>query len=243
MVFMNLKEIIIDSLRYSASDLKMLVFLGLVLLIADMADELSLAGEMVDELRVVLLFVVIILAIFEAGYVFRILQETIKGSKKLPPFNRFRLMFYHGIKELVILIIYFLIPLLLFSFFFLNFLFSMDINDVPGENALYFMVLLSLTVVIYALFPAVVLHRVHNNGDFRSGFEFWKIFRKIRSVGLKRLIVVYFGIFIIVTIVELVLSDSIAGTIPVVGGLIPDLIIAPYLLIFTTRVLGLIDRP
>lgn len=54
---------------------------------------------------------------------------------------------------------------------------------------------------------------------------------------------VYLGIFIIVTIIELALKDSISSTIPIFGELIPDLIIAPLLLIFTTRVLGLIDQP
>ncbi len=55
---------------------------------------------MADELRLVLFAAVILLAIFEAGYVYRILEETIKGSKKLPKFNNLRLMFYHCLKEL-----------------------------------------------------------------------------------------------------------------------------------------------
>ena len=83
MELINLKELITDSLRYSASDLKMVVLLGLVLLLADIA-ELSFAGEMADELRLVLFAAVLLLAIFEAGYVYGILEETIKGSKKLP---------------------------------------------------------------------------------------------------------------------------------------------------------------
>jgi hypothetical protein len=119
----------------------------------------------------------------------------------------------------------------------------MDLNDVPGESVIFFLGFLSLTTIIYVFFPAVILHRAHHNGDFRSSFDFKKIYHKIRSVGLKRLILVYLGIFIIVTIVEVVLADSISGTIPLVGGLIPDLLIAPFLLIFTTRVLGMIDQP
>jgi Protein of unknown function (DUF4013) len=243
MVFMNLKQIIIDSLRYSASDLKMVVFLGLVILIADMANELSGVGKMADELRLVLFSVVILLAIFEAGYAFRILEETIKGSKKLPQFNKLGLMFSHGLKELIILTIYFSIPLLLFVLYFFNFLISTDLNKVPGENVTIFLGILSLTVIIFAFFPAVLLHRAHHNGDLRSGFEFRKIYNKIKSVGLKRLILVYLGIFLVVSILEVAFADSIAGTIPVFDELIPDLIIAPYLLIFTTRVLGLIDQP
>jgi hypothetical protein len=240
---MNLKDIILDSIRYSTSNLKAIIPLGLVLLIADMADELSWAGDFADELKIVLSFIVILLAFFEAGYVFRILEETVKGSKKLPHFNNFKLLFIHGFKELLVLFAYFLIPIFLFFLFFFEFLFSMDLNDVGGGDALLFIIFLSVTLIIYAFFPAVLLHRAHNNGNIRSSFDFRKIYHKIRNVGFKRLIVVYLGIFILVSIVKLVLSDSIASTIPVVGEIIPDLIIAPFLLIFTTRVLGLIDRP
>ena len=55
MVFINLKEIITDSLRYSASDLKMVILLGLVLLLADMANEISYTGELAYELSLVFL--------------------------------------------------------------------------------------------------------------------------------------------------------------------------------------------
>ena len=55
MVFINLKEIIADSLRYSASDLKMVILLGLVLLLADMASEISYTGELAYELSLVFL--------------------------------------------------------------------------------------------------------------------------------------------------------------------------------------------
>lgn len=152
-------------------------------------------------------------------------------------------MFYHGFKELIVLILYFLIPILLFGLFYLNFLTSLDINDVPIVTDIFFLIILSLTIVIYIFFPAVLLHRAHNNGDFRSSFDFRKIYLKIRAVGLKRLILVYLGLFLLVTIVKVVLSDSVAVNVPLLGEVIPDLIIAPYLLIFTTRVLGLIDQP
>lgn len=185
MALINLKELITDSLRYSASDLKMVVLLGLVLLFADIADELSFAGEMADEFRLVLFTAVILLAIFEGGYVYRILEETIKGSKKLPKFNKLRLMFYNGLKELTVLILYFLISILLFGLFYLNFLTSLDINDVPIVSDIFFLIVLSLTIVIYVFFPAVLLHRAHNNGEFRSSFDFRKIYLKIRAVGLK----------------------------------------------------------
>ena len=239
---MNLNEIIIDAMKYSASDLKMLLLLGLVLFIADFADSLSGAGETTDILRFFLSVVVILLAIFEAGYVFRIVEETIHGSKKLPQFNNLKITFIHGLKETIVLIMYFSIPLLLFVLFFVEFLFSMDLDDVPGESAVLFLIILAITVIIYAFFPAVLLHRAHHNGDVRTSFDFKKIYHKIRNVGIKRLIIVYLGIFIVGTMVEVALSDSLANSVPIIGTFIPDLIIAPYILIFSARFLGLIDR-
>jgi Protein of unknown function (DUF4013) len=239
----NLKEIIIDSLKYSASDLKMLVLLGIVLLLADTAEGLNYVGVFANEMELVLLVIVIIMAIFEAGYVFRILLETIKGSTKLPKFNNLKLMFFSGVTEIVILILYFSIPIVFFGLFYLNFLISMDFNTLPVVSDISILIILSLTVIIYIFFPAVLLHRAHNEGKFRSSFEFKNIYHKIRSVGFHRLVVVYLGLFIIVSMVKIVLVSTVSDNIPLIGDIIPDLIIAPYLLIFTTRVLGLIDTP
>ena len=239
----NLKEIIIDSLKYSASDLKMLLVLGFVLLLTDVANGLTYTGIIADWIRIILYAVVIILAIFEAGYVFRIILETIQGSNKLPKFNNLKSMFFSGVKELVILFLYFLIPILFFGLFYLNFLFSMNINELPAVNDIFLFTILGLTALIYIFFPAVLLHRAHHDGSFKSSFDFIKIYHKIRNVGLRRLVVVYLGLFIIVSIVKIVLTSTVAQNLPIIGELIPDLIIAPYLLIFTTRVLGLIDKP
>jgi hypothetical protein len=239
----NLKEIIIDSLKYSASDLKMLVVLGFVLLLADFADNLTNTGLFANEIKLVLFCIVIIMAIFEAGYVFRILLETIQGYNKIPKFKNLKLMFFQGVIELVLLILYFSIPIVFFGVFYLNFLISMDFNALPIVSDIFIVIILSITVLIYIFFPAVLLHRAHHNGSFRSSFDFKKIYHKIRSVGLRRLVVVYLGLFIIVSIVKIVLTSTFAENLPLLGEVIPDLIIAPYLLIFTTRALGLIDKP
>jgi hypothetical protein len=239
----TLKEIIIDSLKYSASDLKMVVILGLVLLIADNADNLTYTELYGNEIKLLFLAVVIIMAIFEAGYIFRILVETIQGSKKLPKFNNLKLMFTHGLNEIIILILYFSIPVIIFILFYLNFLNNLNFNVLPIVNYVFISIILILTVLIYVFFPAVILHRAHNNGNFRSSFDFGKIYHKIRSIGFKRLIIVYLGLFLIVTIIKTVLTSTFATNIPLIGEVIPDLLIAPYLLIFTTRFLGLIDKP
>lgn len=145
----NLKDIIIDSLKYSASDLKMLVLLGFVLLLADTAEGLTNTRLFANEIKLVLWSIVIIMAIFEAGYVFRILIETIQGFKTLPKFNNLKLMFFQGVIELILLIIYFSIPLVFFGVFYLNFIISMDFNTLPVVTDIYILIILSLTVLIY----------------------------------------------------------------------------------------------
>jgi hypothetical protein len=239
----RLKDIIIDSLKYSASDLKVLVLLGFVLLLADTAENLTYVGLFNEEIKFVLLGIVIFLTILEAGYVFRIILETVQGSNKLPKFENLKLMFVQGVIEFVLLIIYFSIPLLFFGAFYLNFLMSIDFNTLPLLSDVFIIIILGFTVLIYVLFPAVLLHRADSNGSFKSSFDFIMIYHKIRSIGLRRLVVVYLGLFIIASIVKIVLTSTVAHNLPIIGEIIPDLIIAPYLLIFTTRVLGLIDKP
>ncbi len=236
-----LKDIIIDSLKYSASDLKMLIVLGFVLLLAETSEYFTYTGLLSYEIKLVLFVIVIVLAIFEAGYVFRIIVETIQGSDKLPKLENLKLMFVQGVTEVVLLILYFSIPIVFFGVFYFNFLISMDYTTLPLVTDIFALAILSITVLIYIFFPAVILHRAHNEGSFKSSFDFIKIYHKIRNVGLRRLVVVYLGLFIIVSIVKIALTSTVAHNLPIIGEIISDLIIAPYLLIFTTRVLGLID--
>ncbi|MTK63599.1 MAG: DUF4013 domain-containing protein [Methanobacterium sp.] len=239
---MSIKDIIIDSLKYSASNLKILLLLGMVLVIADLGDELAFLGDLSDTIKLIISAVVILIAIFEAGYVFRILEETIKGSNSLPELNNFKEMFIHGLSEMALIIIYFVVPVVLVMVLFLNFIISYDIEDVTVVSGSIFLLIACIAGSIFALFPAVMLHRANNNTDLRSSFDIRAIYHKIRKVGLKRLIIVYFTIIILVATIREALVPSMDGTIPLMIGIISDLLIAPYLLIFTSRVLGLLDN-
>jgi hypothetical protein len=239
---MKIKDIIIDSLKYSASDLKILLLLGMVLVIADLSDELSFLGDLSTYVAVIISIVVILITIFEAGYVFRIIEETIQGSNSLPQFNDFKGMFVHGLSEMFLILIYFVVPVVLLLLVFLNYLLKYDIENVSLFSGLVFVLILGFAVTIFALFPAVMLHRANNNCDLRSSFDLRAIYHKIRNVGLKRLIIVYFTIIILVAMIREVLIPSMDGPFPLLLGIVSDLIIAPYLLIFTSRVLGLLDN-
>lgn len=239
---MKIKDIIIDSIKYSASDIKILLLLGMVLVIADLGDELSFLGDLSGTVKLMISVVVVIIAIFEAGYVFRIIEETVKGSNSLPSVNNFKDMFIHGLSEIFLILIYFIIPVVLVLVIFFNFIITNNIEDVSFVSGMIFFIIIGLAVVIFMLFPAVMLHRANDNCDLRSSFDLRAIYHKIRNVGLKRLIIVYFTIIVIVAMVREALVPSMDGTIPLIIGIILDLLIAPYLLIFTSRVLGLLDN-
>jgi len=238
---MTIKDIIIDSLKYSASDLKILLLLGMVLVIADIGDELSFIGELSETVKLLISAVVIIIAIFEAGYVFRIIEETVKGSNSLPRLTNFKTMFVHGLSETLLILIYFAVPLVALMLFF-SFMISNSIDDVSFVSGMILIIVIGVAVSVFMLFPAVMLHRANGNCDLRSSFDLRAIYHKIRNVGLKRLMIVYFTIIVIVAMVREILVPSMDGVLPLIIGIILDLLITPYLLIFTSRVLGLLDN-
>lgn len=239
---MSIKDIIIDSLKYSASDLKILLLLGIVLVIADLGDELSFLGDISDTIKFAISVLVILIAIFEAGYVFRIIEDTIKGSSSLPKLNDFKRMFIHGLSEIILIIIYFFVPVALVMVLFLNFIINDNIDDLTVVSGMILILIICFAVSILALFPAVMLHRANNNTDIRSSFDIRAIYHKIRRVGIRRLIIVYFAIIILVATIREVLVPSMDGIVPLLIGIVSDMLIAPYLLIFTSRVLGLLDN-
>ena len=239
---MKFKDIIIDSLKYSASDLKILLLLGIVLVIADLGDELSFLGDISNTVKFTISVLVVLIAIFEAGYVFRIIEDTIKGSSSLPKLNEFRRMFIHGLSEIILIFIYFIVPVALVMVLYVYFFVGDNIDDLSVLSGLILIIIICFAMVILSLFPAVMLHRANNNTDIRSSFDIRAIYHKIRKVGLKRLIIVYFTIIVLVATIREVLVPSMDGTVPLIIGIISDLLIAPYLLIFTSRVLGLLDN-
>lgn len=230
---MKLKEMLVDSFWYSVSDWKKLIILGILLVLMDSEGGFS-GSWVINGLNIIIFLVILILGVLEAGYIFRVLEESVEGSKKLPKFNRFHEMAVHGLKELIIVIVYFAVPSILVSMLLWGTKASTNVT-ITG-----FLILIILLGITYILFPAVMLNMAHNHGTVRSGLDFRAILRKIRYLGFKDLVVVYTGMFMVLGIVKLVLTDNLS-TLPLVGDLISQLLIAPFVLLFTMRMLGLMD--
>ncbi len=230
-----------DGLKYPFSDVKMIFILGVVLLAAELINKVPIDGMGVIHC-LILITTILIAVIVELGYVFKVIKETINGSDKLPKFNHLRAIFVHGIEEIIVSTIYLLLPFLLFALSFLL-LFSGYYSDLMWRVSLGYVFLISgliLTFISTFILQIVVMNMAHHHGSIKSGFNFKKIQGKIRIIGFKRLILAYIITTITVGSLVLFLSDLIKS-IPL-GLLISEVIIAPYLLLFTARILGLLDR-
>lgn len=238
---MGLREIILDSFRYTTSNWGKLIILGIVIFLADMVDELSYFQNLADEISTVLIVISILLVIFEIGYIFRIIEETTNGSKTLPAFNRIWETFFHGLKEILVTVLYFIFPFLLVL------LGAMEINDVIGHfsievDLLIILLGLFLASLLYLPFQAAVLNMANHHGTIKSGFDLKNIFNKMRMIGFKNLGFIYILTVLFALVVRYTLSDTIKILPYGLGDLISSLIIAPFILVFTARTLGLINK-
>lgn len=249
---MKLVHIIKDSSRYAAAAWHNVILLGILLFLADYLFDVD-TGLIDGVVDLVLVLVAIFLFLLETGYAFRILEETVHGSVKPPQFNRFSSLLFHGVNESIVTILYFLIPFILL-FIGLDLLSSYlelaleSVNDFLGlgidqfTSMIFFGVVFIMVLALPIIFQGVLLNMAHNNGTIRSAFNFQQIMSKLKKIGFKRLFFIYIITAALLIVLKNILFDTL-HQLPIVGDVILTLIIAPYLLIFTTRMLGLIDVP
>jgi len=115
-----------------------------------------------------------------------------------------------------------------------------------SSKTLYSALALILSALIYFWYLGVLINMGHNKGNIRSGFDLKGISLRLREAGIGNLLVVYFFIVFVATIL-LVAFFSTIETIPLniyqfnVGDILIQLLIALYTIIFAFRMLGLLD--
>ncbi len=240
---MEFKAMLTDAMRYSVSKWYNILILGLILFLTDHIIDFnvpSMIGGMGDVLIVI---IIIILSFLEIGYGFRIVEETVQGSSKPPNFHHPLSLIGHGVRESVILLIYFIFPLILIVIGISEFetMFNLDFSPML-DYALFIAIM--LFVCFNILFQGAVLNMAHHEGSLRSGFNMIMVFRKIRQVGLKNMLMISFITVAVIYILQQAIFDTLHG-LPFVGTTVGDVLstvlIAPFLILFTTRLLGLID--
>lgn len=154
-------------------------------------------------------------------------------------------MFKHGINEIIILFIYFLVPIIIF----LTVLdaISTQINfGLPSlsENliVMFIILLLILFFISDMIFTVAIPHMAFKGGSFKEAFKLFEIFRKIKEIGLKRLFIGYLIVALGLIAVGWPILKEIIESANIVGFVIAELIFAPYLMIFYARFTALIYK-
>lgn len=198
----------------------------------------------------------IIPIIFFYGYNYNVVklstQSMINGEDEPPEFSNFKEMFINGLKYIVVVLAYAIIPILIFS-----------LSMFTGDSGWIF-ALIGFILIIFAILFAylAIAHMARNDDSLKSAFAFSEIANIMASIGYFRYFLAYIGIviisFIVVFVVAIILGIVFAflgiatsgisanglGTVSAVGSILINFvmffIVMPYLSMFQNRCIGLI---
>ena len=176
----------------------------------------------------------------------------INGEDEPPEFSNFKEMFINGLKYIVVVLAYAIIPILIFS-----------LSMFTGDSGWIF-ALIGFILIIFAILFAylAIAHMASNDDSLKSAFAFSEIANIMASIGYFRYFLAYIGIviisFIVVFVVAIILGIVFAflgiatsgisanglGTVSAVGSILINFvmffIVMPYLSMFQNRCIGLI---
>ena len=252
---MKFKKLAVKSLRYAASDWYNLIILGVILFLVENLNSLPGNQPGIDIYDVTFWAIIAFLGFLESGYLFRIVEETLSGSKKPPKFNRLHELILHGIKKVSVFIIYFSVPLFilgLVAFDLKHYLKTLYMNSsalsyyLDPHIIFYLFAAILIGSIIYFWYLCAILNMAHNQGTIHSGLDLKMVYNRLKRVNIKYLLLVY----VLTVLITYLLASAIFTEyelIPFdiymwnVGDLILQLLLAPYLLIFSFRILGLME--
>jgi hypothetical protein len=200
-----------------------------------------------------------ILLLFEAGYAFRMVQKSIGGIDVPPKFNKFNIMFKHGINETVLISIYFSIPLIIL-YYILNYTLTpmpiiilfrlidyltsgLNIISSPIPDQMLFILVIFVVILGFILdmiFTVAIPYMASKGGSFREAFNFKEIFIKIRKIGLRRMLIAYFLVLLSIVVVGGPLLIKELSQTNIIGFIIAEGLIAPYIVMLDSRFIALL---
>ena len=102
---MNVKEIVVDSIKYPFLDWKKILILGLIVVIYKIPLHMfpvNLYNGFTDQF----LFIALLINFFISGYFFKIIQYSLKNKKELPKFSKWVNLFKNGFKVTCVSLVY-----------------------------------------------------------------------------------------------------------------------------------------
>lgn len=177
------------------------------------------------------------------GYSLRIM----KGTTPAPEPGEYLGMFIDGIKMLIIEIVYMIIPIIIgVAIFALSggfgsaAMFGMNVENPAAYMGMLLasfgisMIIFIIVAFIFSLFAIIGMVRFARTGSMGQAFAFGEITNTIGKIGWGSYLIALIVLFIVIFIIYAVL-----GLIPVIGSII-NLIIAPYIVMMTSRYYSLI---
>lgn len=257
---MNLLEILKDAFFYTIRNPKGWIIIGILYVISKILDEyLGFGGDMLVIIGAILsMFLYVILTGVS------IMEATLDKSGDIPEIN-IKTTFIGGIKNLILLSIYELTPLLITLIiaipigFYSNLYKIICIVEKLPRNTSYesvvhiippnifdsFMVDVIILLLVFgvlfsisSLFYAVAQVRLVETRSIKESLKINKLYDKIRKVGLKKYIV-----FILIINLLVIITAQLAelvGLIPYVGTFLGLFVISSFMMIFSYRGLTLI---
>mgnify|MGYP000915944202 CR=1 FL=1 len=231
---MNVKEMLIDSVKYALKGKKDFIFLGLLLW------SISISTYITEEYLIIGIFLFIPLSIFlliEGGYLATIIEDSIFGSDVHPQFKNIKILIWRGIKEVIIFVVYLFIPLVVLIISLIDtIIFSDDISNF----IIFILFILSLFGSLFVV-QAAIIHYEYNHSNLRAIFEIRTILKKLKNMGTGKFISSFSFVILFTLILQPTLSDISEHIHPLLS-LILAFTILPFLAVFSARFMGLIGR-
>ncbi|WP_407380052.1 DUF4013 domain-containing protein [Methanobrevibacter sp.] len=215
-----------DAIRFAFSDLKTVLFVGIVLCI------ISLLNKKVnlDDFDFAVRIIFNLLSFYITGYGSYVTLKTIQENDKPPKIGHFRKLTWEGFKKTAIVAIYGI---------FLSYLFHLGKIHL-SDNLLLASVFFALFIVLYAILITALLNRYQHKGSFFQAFNFKKIFSLFKLFDLENFILLFLAAItsqLIIFTCYIDFSPNLTS-IEMIHALLM-VILAPFILLFCKRLIGL----
>ena len=263
---MNLREIILDAVKYPISDPQKFAIFCVLTIIMSLSTVLPSYGVKNGTLDIILTLVTLIVSFVVLGYTVDVIKGGAEGDDTLPDFDYVK-QFVIGIKAMILDIIYFIIPAViviivasatgLFSSFTKIVYasieaisnnattFTMIMAKVPPSAMNTFTNSVTITLIvgiilfiIFSLMSFTGMVRLAKSGSGIEGLRFREILKDMSKIGFVKIIVTLIVIYIISFAFALVIG--LIGLIPYIGVFIGMFIGLPFILLFLHRAIGLL---
>ena len=231
---MEMGNIIKKAFKYPFSNWKRYLILGLIFLVSVLIFEVS-GGFGNPEYRISLLIAYVVINLVIEGYLFRSMENSIKGENELSKFDQWPKMFTDGVKVFLALFIYGFIPgiMLVIGYVLLIQYALMDVGTVILLIGIFL-------TVLFVLFVNMALANMAYHGKLSAALKIREIYDRLKIIGWMRYI--FFSIIITVIVFLGTLTAILIKDLIPILGFIGYFLISTYFELLSYRAFGLIYK-